>query len=196
MRQPFHLARRLATALAGAGRTPALVLVLAAGLAGCRHKPAPFAIPQIAHAPLDLEVPQALDPPPLIAAEEPPDLGPLSSPPPLPAPRKRPTPAPKEETQPPAQVADAAPAALAIGTLTTGGEAAPQSQQQAQDMIASIARRIAGLPSQTVKAQNRQIRQILNFVDQAKKALASGDAEGAKNLATKAKLLMDDLEKK
>ena len=193
MTHQFHLASRLGVAFARAGRVPALALVLAAGLAGCRHKTAAFVIPHGALVPVDLEILPAPDPPPLIAALTPPDFGPLSSPPPPPVAKKKTTPAPKEE--PPVQVAEAAPAAL-LGTLSTGGDAAPQSQQQAQDMIASIARRINALPSQTANAQKRQIRQILNFVDQAKKALSSGDAEGAKNLATKAKLHMDDLEKK
>jgi hypothetical protein len=95
------------------------------------------------------------------------------------------------------QVASAPePAALAIGTLSTGDDASPQSQQQAQDLIASILKRIAALPAKTADAQKKQIRQIKTFILQAQKALNSGDAEGAKNLATKAKLLMDDLEKK
>jgi len=93
-------------------------------------------------------------------------------------------------------VSEAEPAAVAIGALTTGGDAAPQSRQQAQDLIASILKRIAALPAKTADAQKRQIRQVRNFLDEAQKALKSGDAEGAKNLATKAKLLMDDLEKK
>jgi hypothetical protein len=37
---------------------------------------------------------------------------------------------------------------------------------------------------------------VRHFLDQAQQALNSGDADGAMNLATKAKLLMDDLEKK
>jgi hypothetical protein len=95
------------------------------------------------------------------------------------------------------QVASAPePAALAIGSLSTGGDAAPQSQQQAHDLIASILKRIAALPAKTADAQKKQVRQIHNFIDQAQRALNSGDAEGAKNLATKANLLMDDLEKK
>ena len=90
----------------------------------------------------------------------------------------------------------AGPATLAIGTLTTGGDAAPQSQQQAQDLIASILKRIAALPAKTADGQKKQVRQIRNFLDQARKALNSGDAEGANNLAVKARVLMDDLEKK
>jgi gas vesicle protein len=94
------------------------------------------------------------------------------------------------------QVAEAAPAELAIGTLSTGGDVTPQSQQQAQDMISSILKRISALSTKTAETQKRQIRQIRYFIKQAQQALNSGDAEGAKNLAIKASLLMDDLEKK
>jgi hypothetical protein len=132
----------------------------------------------------------------MIASLPAPELEPLPPPaPPKPTPRRRP--APKEEPQSPAQGASAPEvAALAIGALSTGGDATPQSQQQAQDLIASILRRIAALPANIADAQKRQVRQVRNFIDQAQKALSSGDAEGARNLATKAKLLMDDLEKK
>jgi hypothetical protein len=122
------------------------------------------------------------------------DLPPLPVPPP--APRKRPATAPKE-AQTPVQVAGAsAPAALAIGELSAGGDSTPQIQQQAKDLIAAILRRIAALPARTADAQKRQIRQVRHFLDQAQQALNSGDADGAKNLATKARLLMDDLEKR
>jgi hypothetical protein len=132
----------------------------------------------------------------MIATLPAPELAPPSPPlPPKPAPRRRP--APKEEPQSPIQVASASePAASAIGTLSTGGDAAPQSQQQAQDLIVSIQKQIEALPANIANAQKKQIRQIANFIDQAKRALNSGDAEGARNLATKAKLLLDDLEKK
>jgi hypothetical protein len=191
-----HLARLSAT-LTRLGRVPFLSLVLVAGLAGCRHKAAPFPLPLGVLAPIELEdipLPESLPeiaelPSPELAAPLPPP------PPPRPVPRRRP--APKEEVQPPVQLASAPEsAALAIGALSTGGDAAPQSQQQARDLIASILKRIAALPANTANAQKKEIKQVHNFLDQAQKALSSGDAEGAKNLATKASLLMDDLEKK
>jgi hypothetical protein len=190
--QQPHLARRLARTF---HRAPALALVLAAGLAGCRHKVAPFTLPSAAHAPIDLELPSSPEPPPLIATLPPPELAPLPSIPP-PPPRRRPAPAPKEDAQPPVPTAEAAPATLAIGMLSTGGDATPQTQQQAQEMIASILKRIAALPSRTANAQKKEVRQIRHFLDQAQQALNSGDAEGANNLAIKARLLMDDLEKR
>lgn len=172
-------------------------LALVIGLAGCHHKPTASVIPNGAHAPVALETVPLPELPPAIATLSPPefDLPPLSEPPPRPVPKRKP--APREDTPPPVQVASAPePAALAIGALSTGGDAAPQSQQQAQNLIASIQKQIEALPANIANSQKKQIRQIANFIDQAKRALNSGDAEGAKNLATKAKLLLDDLEKK
>lgn len=189
MTRSHHLATTLV-------RIPGLALVFAVGLAGCHHKAAPFVIPSGAHAPVALETIPPPELPVVIAGLPTPELPLPSSEPPIPTPRRRPT--PKEEPQPPVQVASApeSVALAAIGTLSTGGDAAPQSQQQAQELVASILKRIAALPAKMAESQKRQIRQIRNFIDQAQKALNSGDAEGAKNLATKANLLMDDLEKK
>ena len=183
--------------LASLVRIPALSLALVFSLAGCRHKPTAFVIPSGAHAPVALETIPPPESPAMIATLPPPELEPPLPPPPPPKPAPKKRPAPKEEPQAPVQVASAAePAASAIGALSTGGDAAPQSQQQAQDLIQLILKEIAGLPANITDAQKKQIRQIRNFIDQAQKALTSGDAEGARNLATKAKLLLDDLEKK
>jgi hypothetical protein len=83
----------------------------------------------------------------------------------------------------------------AIGELTAGGLADPQAHQEARDLIASIEKRLNALPAQTVKRQRSQISKVRNFWLQAQAAFNSGDAEGAKTLATKGKLLLDDLEK-
>lgn len=173
----------------------AFALLLVAGLAGCRHKAPAFTIPRGVQAPVALDEPPTPDQPPMIASLPVPELPPISTPALSPAPRHRPNPTPKEE-QPATQVAEAAPAELAIGTLSSGGDLAPQIQQQAQDMISSILKRIAALSAKTADAEKRQVRQVRHFLDQAQQALNSGDTEGAKNLATKARLLMDDLEKK
>jgi hypothetical protein len=153
-------------------------------------------LPLASLAPIELEA--AIDPDslPMIETVPLPELGPLPPPPPAkPVPKK--TPATKEEAQPTVQPATAPEsAALAIGVLSIGGDAAPQSQQTARDLIAAITKRIAALPSKIADARKNQVRQVKHFLDQAQQALNSGDAEGAMNLATKAKLLMDDLEKK
>lgn len=97
-----------------------------------------------------------------------------------------PTPAPAEST---------AQEDVAIGALSTGGDTNPHAQQEASDLIASIERRLNGLSAQAAETEKTQISKIRNFQKQAQDALSSGDVEGAKTLATKAKLLLDDLEK-
>ena len=197
MTELHHFARRLGITLARSGRAPALLLILTAGLAGCRHKAIRYVIPQGAQVPIELEDIPAPDSPPEIATLPELELPLPESTPPRPVPRRRqPTPAPKEDTQPSVQVAMAESAALAIGDLSTGGDGVSQTHQQAQDLIASILKRIAALPRKTADAQKKQLSQISHFVDEAQKALTSGDAEAAQNLAIKARLLMDDLEKK
>jgi ribosomal protein S20 len=100
---------------------------------------------------------------------------------------------------PETQVATAPPAPsaeeTAIGALTAGGETNPQTKQEAEDLIASIEKRLNALPAQKAEEQKAQVSKVRNFWRDAQEALKSGDAEGAKTLATKAKLLLDDLEK-
>jgi ribosomal protein S20 len=113
--------------------------------------------------------------------------------------RRRSTPRTSAST-PPTEVAAAeapspAPEETAIGNLSTGGDSSPRAQQEASDLIASIEKRLNALTAQKAEAEKTQISKIKNFQRQAQDALTSGDAEGAKTLATKAKLLLDDLEK-
>jgi hypothetical protein len=173
-------------------------MVLIAGLAGCRHK-TPAILPQVSKAPIELETPPESANAPMI--EPLPDAATVT-PPPVPTAtppkraRRRPTPPPKEP--PPTQVASAepAPGVTAIGELSSGTAPTPETQQAVKDLIAAIEKRITALPSATANQQRGQIRQVRLFLKQSQQALNSGDAEAAKNLATKAKLLMDDVEKK
>lgn len=104
------------------------------------------------------------------------------------------TPTAPPQTQP-AEV-DAPPTeAAAIGELSTGGASNPRSQQEAAEMIASIEKRLNGLSAQVAEEQKSQISKVKNFEKQAQDALGSGDVEGAKTLATKARLILDDIEK-
>jgi hypothetical protein len=173
-----------------------LALLVCVGATGCRHKVQAYTIPLGAQVPVLLE-----DSPPIdegtIATLPLPDLGPLpETTPTVPVPRKRPA-TPREETQPTtAAPADAAPAELAIGNLSTGSDATPQIQQEAQAMISSILRQIAALSSRTADAQRRDLNKVRNFVKQAQQALNTGDMDGAKNLAVKAGVLMDELQKR
>jgi len=172
-----------------------LTLLFAVGLGGCHHKTMPLVLAQAAAAPVELEIPAEPANPPLVQPVPEVTVVIPTPPPPKQPPRKKPAPA--KEAQPPAQVASAAePAALAIGSLSNGGESTPQSQQQTKDLIAAIRRRLAALPARTASQQKSEISQVNRFLKQAQQALDSGDAEGANNLAVKAKLLMDDVEKK
>ncbi len=82
-----------------------------------------------------------------------------------------------------------------IGALTPGGaDQTPKARQDAQELLMSTDRRLKALPAQTQQTRKVQISQIRNFWTQASDALKAGDAEGAKTLALKAKLLLDDLE--
>jgi hypothetical protein len=101
------------------------------------------------------------------------------------------TPAPGD--QPAAQPA---PEAAAIGSLTTTGATTdPQAKQDAADLITSNEKRLGALSQQKLDDEKAQVNTARNFQKQAQEALSSGDAEGAKTLATKAKLLLDDIEK-
>jgi hypothetical protein len=163
---------------------------------GCRKKvQAPPPLPPI-QDPVPLVAPAAPEHPPMI---EPPVVKmppvPIASAAAKPK-RERRKPAAKPAPEP-VQVASTEPSAedSAVGALTSGGEANPRSQQEAADMIAANEKRLNALPAQIVDEQKAQINKVKNFQRQAQEALSSGDVEGAKTLATKAKLLLDDLSK-
>lgn len=172
---------------------------MAMGMAGCRHKQQLAPLPPVM-APVALEEIPEPDNLPMIEA-------PTEKLPPVPVSteagkpkRKKKTPKVVAPPEPPpeTQVASAAgppsPDA-AVGALTAGGETNPQTKQEAQDLIASIDKRLNALPPQKAEEQKAQVAKVKNFWKDAQEALKSGDAEGAKTLATKAKLLLDDLEK-
>jgi ribosomal protein S20 len=173
---------------------------LTIGLAGCRHKPQLAPLPPVM-APVALEdIPEPDNLPMVEAAPE--NLPPVPVSTEAGKPKRKKKQPPKvvapPEPAPETQIANAAgpptPDA-AVGALTAGGETNPQTKQEAEDLIASIDKRLNALPAQKVEEQKAQVSKVRNFWKDAQEALKSGDAEGAKTLATKAKLLLDDLEK-
>ncbi|HEY5054965.1 MAG TPA: hypothetical protein VII58_02325 [Acidobacteriaceae bacterium] len=169
---------------------------MCAVLSGCRHKPVRSPLPIGVVTPVSLEAPPADESASQIASVPQPEPEPLPSvQPPLP-PRRRPAPGPKESDQPTQVANNDVSAALAIGALSAGGDETTHTALQAQDVINAVRKRVAALSSQMASARKQEVRQVRNFLDQAEKALKSGDAEGAHTLATKAGLLMDDVEKK
>jgi ribosomal protein S20 len=175
----------------------ALLCGLTAGLSGCRHKTQIAPLPPVL-TPVDLvDIPRP-DNPPLV--ETPPvklPPVPVSSAAAKPKRERKKTPKAVPPAAPPVQIAavEPPPEATAIGALTAGGEASPQTRQDAADLLASIEKRLNALPAQATDEQKAQISKVKNFWRDAQEALKSGDAEGAKTLATKAKLLLDDMEK-
>jgi ribosomal protein S20 len=171
------------------------------GLGGCRHKPQLAPLPPV-QSPVELE-----DIPPLAEDKLPMVEVPQIRLPPTPVAsaaarrmreRRRPAkvaaaPPPVPETAP--AVSEPSPQEAAIGALTAGGDANPQAKQEAGDLLISIEKRLNGLPAQMTDEQKTQVSKVRNFWRDAQQALKSGDAEGAKTLATKAKLLLDDMEK-
>jgi hypothetical protein len=172
---------------------------LTIGLGGCRHKAQVARLPVVL-SPVALEDIPAPDNLPMV---ETPQIG-L---PPVPVvanakpkrERKKPpvkaTPAPESPTQLASATPVQSPEETAIGALTAGGEANPQAKQEAEDLITSSEKRLNALTPQKAEDEKPQVNKVKNFLKDAQDALKSGDAEGAKTLATKAKLLLDDLEK-
>lgn len=176
---------------------------LLCGLTGCHHKAVVPPLPQITQ-PVDLETAPAVDHPAMVEV-------PQIKLPPVPyasaaskikRERRRRTPqvaaAPAATTTPQTngdtQGASAAEVAK-IGALSSGGDTSPKAQQEAAGLIAANERRIGGFSAQKVEAEKAQLSTVRNFQRQAQEALNSGDTEGAKTLATKAKLLLDDIDK-
>jgi hypothetical protein len=177
--------------LLAAGKLPAVCALLIFGLAGCAHKIRAH-IP-VAY-PVALETVPSTDDSEIDGMPEP-EIAPLQWPePPRPPVRRRPPP-PIDAGVPTQPGNDTAPE-LAIGPLTTGGDSSPQSQQQARELIASVDHRVIALPGRVADSEKPRLRQVRNFLEQAKQALNTGDAEGASILANKARQIMDEVERR
>jgi hypothetical protein len=178
---------------------PGVVLLLALGLSGCFHKTPLMVTLPLNTAPVELASAPEPENPPLIEVPPAEELPvPIAEAAATPRPRRRPAPRPAAPTTTaPTQVASAegVDEESAIGALTAGGDATPQTRQEATELIASNDKRLKALPASIVKSQRSQINKIVNFQRQAQQALNTGDAEGAKTLATKAKLLLYDLDR-
>lgn len=192
--------------------TAAALSLLLCGTGCFGHKPVrTITLPQ-AKVPVMAEAPPEPDPPPLLdtpeqTEEEIPIAAAAATP--RRVVRRRPAPA-KTTVAPtdaagnvgsapgPATEAGAAgpmPEEDAIGELSAGGDSTPQVQQEASEIISSNEKRISALPADVLRSKRSQISKIRNFQRQASEALKSGDAEGAKTLATKARVLLYDLDR-
>jgi hypothetical protein len=99
-------------------------------------------------------------------------------------------------TPPPTPEPEPAPVETAkLGELAPGGDTNPQQQQQVAGKIAAVEKRVNGLPAAVADREQKQIAKVKLFLKEANDALKSGDVEGARILATKADLLVDDVQK-
>ena len=181
---------------AGAGGGLSLMLLL--GTLGCVHRKVKAVVLPQATVPVSVDNPSDSADLPMIEPKPVPE-GPV--------PTAEAASKPKRERRKPAKAAPVVPPpaapnptaatedASAIGALTAGGDSSPQKLQEAADLIASNEKRLKALPDSVVNAQRSQVSTIRNFQRQAQEALNSGDLEGAKTLATKAKLLLYDLDR-
>ena len=172
-----------------------LSLCIVLSLAGCHRNPKVIAAAAPPPPPLEtVSVPPPTHPTepmpeaPVIAS---PDL-PLTVPPvrrPQP-PRRRPAPTPQTQTA----AAAPAPAPMDLGNLTTGGESTNTALlQQTDDLLKAQTRRLNAIPSATIALHSQQIEQARLFLKQASDAWTKQDIEGARTLATKAKVLLDEV---
>jgi outer membrane biosynthesis protein TonB len=196
------------------------LLLLALGTTGCSHKSA--SAPQQAQAPPLQTGKGTLSPPettqqqeksetPLASPLPPPSAQSVPLPPPTPKKvRKKPKPAPSKSTDT-TQTAGATPAANGataqvstpvsgsgspIGQLTTGDSAlGERTKHETADLIGGTQQGLSGIKRSLTTDEQVTASQIRTFLKQAQQALDTGDTDGAHTLATKAKLLLDELTK-
>jgi hypothetical protein len=93
-------------------------------------------------------------------------------------------------------VADHAAASSPIGQLTTGDSAlGERTKHETADLIGGTQQGLNGIKRSLSVDEKVTATQIRTFLKQAQQALDNGDTDGAHTLATKAKLLLDELTK-
>jgi hypothetical protein len=125
---------------------------------------------------------------------------------PKPAPKKKkPRPAPAATTtgtatasnnapaQPPAnqQASSGTPEVSAIGQLSSGDP--PDQRAQTEHSLASTERDLKNIHRMLSEQEEKTSAQIHEYIKQARAALTSNDLDGARTLATKAQLLLNEL---
>ena len=96
----------------------------------------------------------------------------------------------------PPQTTGAAGTPSPIGQLTTGDSAmGEKAKRETADLIGGTEQGLSGIKRSLSTEEKVTAAQIRTFLKQAQQALDNGDTEGAHTLATKAKLLLDELTK-
>ena len=189
--------QRTSTPASGRARHAIASLLFCLLLAGCHKKvivaplPPPPVPPAIVSVPPPTH-PTEPEPKPEVVVE-----APIPTPPPPPPrriPRRRTTPPPV--TTAPTTTAAATPAPVDLGQLTTGGEATNTAlRQTTEDLLRTQQKRLIALPSALSLLYSEQVERARLFLRDADDAWKKVDIEGARNLATKAKILLDEITK-
>src|ERR1700678_398526 len=83
-----------------------------------------------------------------------------------------------------------------IGQLTTGDSAmGEKTKRETEDLIGGTEQGLNGIKRSLSTEEKVTAAQIRTYLKQAQQALSNGDTDGAHTLATKAKLLLDELTK-
>jgi outer membrane biosynthesis protein TonB len=100
------------------------------------------------------------------------------------------------QATPPAQLQTAPSSNSSIGQLTTGDSASGErTKHETADLIGATQQGLLGIKRALSNEEKATAGQIHNYLKQAEQALENGDADGAHLLATKAKVLLDELMK-
>ncbi len=82
----------------------------------------------------------------------------------------------------------------AIGQLTAGTTPdAVETKRETVDLIQSAEKGVQDLKRSLSSEEKKAVTQIKSFLQQAQRALDNGDTDGAHTLATKAKVMLDEL---
>ena len=151
--------------------------------------PPPPEKPHRVKKPKPVKPPEA---PTAVAASSPTSAGTMSTPPETsPA-----VPSTIEKKQPVLQ-ASASPAAATpspIGDLTAGSTAdAEQTGHHTEDLVKNTRDGVQNIRRNLSPDEKKTVSEIWTFLNRAEQALKNGDVDGAYGLATKAKLLLDEL---
>jgi outer membrane biosynthesis protein TonB len=161
-------------------------------LAGCHRKAVVIVPPPLPPVgPAVVSVPPPTHPPE--PAPEVVEVPPVPTPPPTPPKRpvhRRPAPAPPATTA----TAPAAAPPVELGQLSTGGEANNAALRQgAEDLLRAQQKRLLALPPAVTAAHREQTERASLFLRDADDAWKKLDIEGTRTLATKAKVLLDEI---
>ena len=106
------------------------------------------------------------------------------------------SPATAQSAPPQQQAAAPGAAASPIGQLTIGDSAlGEKTKKETADLINGTEQGLNGIKRSLSTDEKSTAAQIRNYLKQAQQALDNGDTDGAHNLATRAKLLLDELTK-